>query len=118
MKNHLLRPFAVAAISLPLILAVFAFTASAQTSADGSIVGRITDTSGAAIAGVQVVARSVLVGGTFKAVSDGAGNYRLTELPPASDYAIDAESKGFEHFERVGLLVRAGRTWPHGIPRR
>src|ERR1700728_797564 len=110
MKNHLLRPFAVAAISLPLILAVFAFTASAQTSADGSIVGRITDTSGAAIAGVQVVARSVLVGGTFKAVSDGAGNYRLTELPPASDYAIDAESKGFEHFERVGLLVRAGLT--------
>ena len=110
MKHDLLRSSAIAGILLPLILAACTLTATAQTSADGSIVGHIMDSSGASVAGVQVIARSVLVGGNFRTVSDSAGNYRLIELPPAADYSIDAEIKGFERFERVGLLVRAGLT--------
>ena len=79
----------------------------AQTSG-GTIHGRIADSSGAALVGVNIVARSSTVGGTFKAVSDSEGNYRLTELPPGTDYVVEASTSGFEKFMRVGLVVRAG----------
>jgi hypothetical protein len=79
-----------------------------QSSADGSIYGRIVDTSGAAVAGVQVTAQSPAVGGVFKAVTDSQGEYRLKELPPADTYTIEAEHKGFEKVERKGLIVQAG----------
>ena len=83
-------------------------TVFAQTSADGTIHGHVADSSGAALTNVNIVAHSSTVGGTFKAVSDTEGNYRLTELPPGNDYVVEAETSGFEKFVRVGLVVRAG----------
>lgn len=82
--------------------------ALAQTSAYGSIYGQVTDSSGAPIVGAQIVASSPAVGGSFNAVSDSEGNYRLIELPPATDYTVEADSQGFEKFQRVGLVVQAG----------
>lgn len=83
-------------------------TVLAQTTADGTIHGQITDSSGADVPGVNIVAHSTAVGGTFKAVSDAEGNYRLTDLPQGTDYAVEAETPGFEKFVRTGLVVRAG----------
>src|SRR5882757_2626371 len=62
----------------------------------------------AALPGVAVTASSPNVGGTFTAVTDGNGDYRLLNLPAGSDYRIVAELAGFSRFERTGLLVRAG----------
>lgn len=81
---------------------------TAQTSADGTIHGHVTDNSDAAIVGVSLIARSPTVGGSFHTVSDSEGNYRLTDLPTGTDYIIEADSPGFEKFIRSGLLVRAG----------
>jgi len=103
-----IRRNAVLAPALLSILAFHSVFASAQTSADGSIYGHVTDNTGAALLGVQLVAHSPAVGGTFKAVTDDQGNYRLLELPPADDYTLEAENSGFEKFIRVGLIVRAG----------
>ena len=98
-------------IALSLLL-IFNFATiiplDAQTSADGTIHGQIVDGSGAVLAGVNVTAHSPAVGGTFKAVSDQEGNYRLTELPQGTDYTVEAETPGFAKFVRVGLIVRAG----------
>lgn len=80
----------------------------AQTSAGGSIYGRIVDASGAALAGVQIEAHSPSVGGTFKAVSDSVGDYRLKELPPGEGYILEADLQGFDRYLRTGLIVRAG----------
>ncbi len=80
----------------------------AQTSADGTIHGHVTDGSGAAVIGVNLVAQSPSVGGTFKTTTDSEGNYRLNQLPTSTDYTLGAESQGFERFERNGLVVRAG----------
>ena len=96
--------FAVVAGALMLM----SNTVFAQTSADGTIHGHVADSSGAALTNVNIVAHSSTVGGTFKAVSDTEGNYRLTELPPGNDYVVEAETSGFEKFVRVGLVVRAG----------
>jgi hypothetical protein len=79
-----------------------------QTTADGTIHGQVTDTTGAPLPNVNIVAHSTTVGGIFKAVSDPEGNYRLTELPPGTDYTVEAEISGFEKSQRSGLIVRAG----------
>lgn len=80
----------------------------AQTTADGTIHGQVTDPSGAAISNANIVASSSTVGGTFKAVTDGSGNYRLTDLPPGTDYSVEVEAAGYEQVNRKGLIVRAG----------
>jgi hypothetical protein len=87
--------------ALAAVVALLAFwsgNVSAQTSADGTIHGRIADTSGAALVGVNIVAHSSAVGGSFKAESDSEGNYRLTDLPPGTDYVVEAGTAGFEKF--------------------
>jgi hypothetical protein len=48
------------------------------------------------------------VGGTFSATTDSEGYYRLTDLPPATDYVVSTNANGFSKFERSGLVVRAG----------
>ena len=96
---------------LAIVVGLFSFplsTALAQTTADGTIHGHVADSSGAALVGVNIVAHSSTVGGTFKAVSDSEGNYRLTDLPPGTDYVVEASTSGFDKFVRTGLVVRAG----------
>ena len=82
--------------------------AHAQTSAGGSIRGRVADQSGAVVASALIVAASPNVAGAFHAVTDAAGAYRLLDLPPATDYTVTAEKIGFSKFERKGVSVRAG----------
>lgn len=89
--------------STPALLPLFA-----QTTADGTIHGAVTDPSGAAISNANIVAHSSTVGGSFNAVTDANGNYRLTDLPPGTDYALEVEAPGYEKVERTGLIVRAG----------
>jgi hypothetical protein len=96
------------------LLSVFAFILAsgtlsrAQTTAYGTIRGRITDSSEAVVQGVVVTASSPNVAGKFSAISDAQGDYRLPNLPPATDYTVTAEKEGFAKFERIGLVVRAG----------
>src|ERR1700744_3412247 len=80
----------------------------AQTTADGTIHGHIIDSTGAAVSNAKITAHSADVGGTFTPISDGEGNYRLTELPPGEHYSVETAISGFERFDRAGLIVRAG----------
>lgn len=81
--------------------------AAAQTSANGSIRGTVTDEQGGVLPGVTISATSPTVAGTFTAVSDPQGLYRLIDLPPG-EYVLTAELMGFARLERAGVLVRAG----------
>jgi hypothetical protein len=106
-------------IALSFILCLISAGGSplhAQTSADGTIHGQVVDGSGAALPGVSITARSPAVGGTFKAVTDQEGNYRLTQLPQGVDYTVEATSPGFEKFVRLGLIVRAGLNVTVDVP--
>lgn len=108
LRSSLFRIFRIASFLAALIVVQSSRLGLAQTSADGTIHGHVTDSSGAALVGTNIVAHSSAVGGTFKASSDNEGNYRLTDLPAGTDYVVEAETQGFEKFLRVGLVVRAG----------
>src|SRR5688500_3203081 len=81
----------------------------AQTG-DGNLRGYVKDESGAVLPGVNVTATSPELIAPVATVSDGAGLYRLNNLPPGT-YVITAELPGFSIVRREGILVRAGATF-------
>ena len=104
LRNRILPAFSSSSL---LLRRVLPFEPRADLP-DGTIHGVVADSSGSILVGVQITAHSPSVGGSFKAVTDAEGNYRLTELPPGTDYTVEAQTQGFEKFVRTGLVVRAG----------
>jgi hypothetical protein len=70
----------------------------------GSIAGRITDSSGAAIAGAEVVAVQRETGASRTAVTSGEGEYHLPALP-IGDYEISATKAGFKKATRKNVVL-------------
>jgi len=104
------RTFAV----VPVMLAVMCLcvctdrAALGQAQTAGSIVGRVTDESGAILPGVAVTATSpALQLPQVVAVSDTQGDYRLTPLPIGT-YEVVYTLQGFQSVRREGLRLTAG----------
>jgi len=83
--------------------------ALAQTGA-GSLRGTVKDEQGAALPGATLSATSPDALGTYTAVADAEGNYRIINLSPGT-YTITAELSGFATFKRQGILLRAGANF-------
>ncbi len=94
---------------LGLCLALGALPAVAQTG-EGNLRGYVRDESAAILPGVSVTATSPELLVPVSTVTDGAGLYRLNNLPPGT-YVITAELPGFSVVRREGILVRAGATF-------
>jgi Carboxypeptidase regulatory-like domain/TonB dependent receptor len=82
-----------------LILAVALLAAFAQSGfaqeATGAITGKITDPSGAAVVGANVVAKDADRGTTWHVKSNEEGNYNLPRLP-IGQYEVRVEATGFQ----------------------
>jgi hypothetical protein len=73
--------------------------------AQASLAGVVRDTSGAVLPGVTVEAASnVLIERVRTALTDGTGQYRLTELPPGS-YNVTFSLAGFNTVQRQEVAV-------------
>ena len=83
-------------VALVIVCSLTIMTASAFGQAVyGSILGTITDPSGAAVAGAKVTVTSVGKGTTAEATTNVDGNYTVTHLIP-DVYNVKAEAPGFE----------------------
>ena len=80
-------------------------TILAQTT--GSLVGRAADESGGVLPGVTVEAKSPSLQGTRIVVTDGAGRYRITLLPPGQ-YAVTFTRAGFLSEPKPDVTVSLG----------
>ena len=100
--NRLLRNAAV--------VAAVVLSGAAYAQGLGVVQGTITDTStGKAVADVVVTATSPAKQGEELVVTDGAGNYYLSQLPPGT-YTLRFEKESFKPFSRADIVVRADRT--------
>ena len=91
-----------------LACALLPLTAAAQTG--GTIAGNVNDESAAVLPGVTVEAASpALIEGSRAAVTDGAGNYTITELRPGT-YTVTFTLPGFSTVVREGLELTTGFT--------
>ncbi|HEX4485146.1 MAG TPA: carboxypeptidase regulatory-like domain-containing protein, partial [Terriglobales bacterium] len=91
----------------PRSLVLFVLIASTSIFSQtfrGSIVGTVTDSSGAAVADAQVTATSTDAGFSRTTTSDAEGNYTFVELP-LGKYAVLALKTGFQRQILNGVAV-------------
>src|SRR5688572_15706693 len=90
------------------VLMCLAATIAGAQSFTGRIVGTVTDSTGAVVAGAQVKATDVATNRTQSATTNETGNYGLTELR-RGEYAIEVSSAGFKQFVRRGIQLSIGQ---------
>src|SRR6202030_1364926 len=88
-----------------LLAANLVLPAVAQT-VTGTILGLVTDPSGAVVPGATVTATNQSTGFTRTVNTDPEGNYRITFLPLGT-YRVEAKSAGFERTLRNAIDVQA-----------
>jgi hypothetical protein len=88
--------------SLLALLLLVSTAALAQTT--GSVGGRVNDSSGGAVPGVTVEAKSSAMQGTRTVVTDPTGTYHILLLPPG-DYTVAFRLEGFATETRRAIPV-------------
>jgi Carboxypeptidase regulatory-like domain/TonB-dependent Receptor Plug Domain len=97
------RPHAAAFVCFAALIFVFGYTASAQTFR-GTILGTVTDTSDAAIAGATVTVKNTGTGLTRIVSTAEDGSYAVPELPIGT-YSVTVTITGFKSGVVSGLQV-------------
>jgi hypothetical protein len=78
-----------------------------QATNTGTVVGEITDPSGALIAGATVTITDASEGFKLTAVTNAAGKYAFTTVPPGT-YSVSASKSGFSISKTDGQEVSIG----------
>ncbi|MFN7937468.1 MAG: TonB-dependent receptor [Bryobacteraceae bacterium] len=67
-----------------------------------SVLGNVTDSSGAGVPNALIVATNVATNTKIEARSDATGRYVVATLPPGT-YTLEASASGFKKFSRGGI---------------
>jgi hypothetical protein len=101
-------------LKVAVVLAAFVMLlpASALAQQGGNIAGTVRDSSAAVMPGVLVeVASPALIEKIRTAVSDGSGQYRITNLPVGT-YSVTFTLPGFSTVQRDNIVLTTGFTAP------
>ena len=90
-------------------VAMLADTVAAQ-GVTGTLIGTVKDAQSGVLAGATVRLTSpALIGGSATQTTNGKGQFRFPELPPAS-YVFEVEFQGFSAYRENDIHVGAGAT--------
>src|SRR5260370_23714307 len=89
---------------LVVILALAVCRLNAQ-EARGTLLGRVSDSTGSVIVGAKVEGVNADTGVRFTSTTNGSGDYILPFLIPGP-YSLTVESRGFRTYRRSGVIVR------------
>ncbi|MGH9665728.1 MAG: carboxypeptidase-like regulatory domain-containing protein, partial [Bryobacteraceae bacterium] len=79
----------------------------AQTAGTGTLVGAVTDPTGAVVADAAVTVVNTATSFTSKSQTSAQGAYYIPYLAPGS-YRLTVEAVGFKRYVRAGILVSSG----------
>jgi hypothetical protein len=99
-----LRTTPLYALSLCLGVSLACTGVLRAQSTNASITGRVTDPSKALIVGAKVAAVSSGTSFRYEAVTNGSGEYYLTNLPPGS-YRLEIEKTGFKKLIKPAVTL-------------
>jgi hypothetical protein len=99
----------VCAVGLLAMAATPAFAQGGRTTA--SIVGTVTDASGAVIPGASVAAKNNATAGEFAATSNDQGTFTIPAVDPGS-YTVTVTLMGFKTWVASDVRVNAGTPAP------
>src|SRR5215510_13656334 len=75
----------------------------------GTILGTVTDTSGAIVPNVKIIVTNTAQNVAREVTADTQGNYEALNLN-AGPYTVSATASGFKTFRRAGLVLDARQT--------
>lgn len=104
--RRLLSLAVLCSLSIALLIASQVSQAQEVTA---SIVGTITDQSGAAVAGATVKANSVERGLAYTAVTNNDGLYRISPVP-AGTYKLTVEKQGFSSVSHEAFVLTVNQV--------
>src|ERR1039458_6652086 len=107
--NAVLAVTSAHGLKLGLIVLLSAGVMLAQTAGPGTLVGTVTDTSGAVVPGASVTVTNAATSFVSKTVTSTAGAYYVPYLAPGS-YRLTVEAAGFKRYVSDGVLVSAGEV--------
>jgi hypothetical protein len=91
-----------------LVVTLLSCPAMAQTS-NGTIVGKVTDKTGASVPNADVTATDSERGGGRSVQTDASGAYRIESLLPGQ-YVVSVKASGFADFKVSGVEVKGSLT--------
>ena len=88
-----------------LLILVLASAALAQTTGMATLVGNVSDASGAAIVGAKITVVNTETGFTSTGETNTEGAYYIPYLNPGT-YRLTIEAGGFKRYAREGIVLR------------
>src|SRR3954451_7424879 len=86
------------------VLVILAGRLFAQAGATGTILGTVTDASGAIISNAKVTVTNTSTNTDFRTVTSSAGDFNAPSLNPGP-YKVTVEAPGFEKFVTSGIVL-------------
>jgi hypothetical protein len=99
----------VCAFAVALLCCALAVRPALAVGPTGKIVGTVTDSTGAPVAGAKVSAINEATNETRSYTTDGSGNFTFPVLP-SGNYTIRAESTGFQTYEQKGIVLQVDQN--------
>src|SRR5215469_61098 len=87
-----------------IVLLMTAGRLFAQAGATGTILGTVTDASGANIPNAKVTVTDTETNADFRTMTSSAGDYNAPALNPGH-YKVTVESTGFQKYVTTGLVL-------------
>lgn len=92
-----------------VLATLFAMGMAYAQSTTGTLVGTVTDTSGAVVAGVKIRVTNSGTGNTWDTTTNNSGDYAVPNLNAAT-YAVRAEFAGFRSVDLSGIRLLLNQT--------
>lgn len=95
-------------LRLVVLSLVFATGGAHAQTALGTITGTVTDSTAAAVPNVEITARALATGLTYKAVSNDSGVYVISNVPIGA-FTVTGSAAGFKQVQRTGINVEVSQ---------
>ena len=103
--QRLLRPL----LTVLVVAGMIAPSGLHAQASNATIVGTVTDSSGATIAGAAILVKNVGTGITQNATSDLQGRYRVSDLV-IGEYEVQSTNAGFQTVVHKGITLTVGSS--------
>ena len=96
-------------ICMVFVLALVSASSAFSQAVNGSLVGIVTDSSGAAVPSARITVIETNTGVRRSTNTNYSGNYTFSDLPPGT-YTVTAEQTGFKRASRTGIALVVNST--------
>jgi hypothetical protein len=97
------------ALASAIVLCLFVPCARGQAFVNGSVVGSVTDNSGASVPEAAIALTNLDTSAKLRTQTDSTGQYQLLNLPPGR-YRLEVEKSGFQRFTREPITVEVNNS--------